>query len=140
MLQLCSLCWRVRSGSKWRERLFQFISRRYCSAISSFITAMGCAFFKIEDPLQCTLIEGPFNGISTFCGSGILDRICERCDVSYTLADIYGMSYKMNGDTMAILNDILRMSQDIQTRTKASFDGISDTDSNFHKVITSHQV
>lgn len=69
-------------GTECRDKCFSTTdyATGFCTAIASFTATSACALFNIREPLICGLIEGPFGGLTAFCGWGFLETVCEVCE------------------------------------------------------------
>ena len=110
--------WAARqSGEKCRHRCEKNVAyaESFCGAATSFMTAMGCALLDISEPVICGLLEGPSTGLHNLCGSGIFDKLCQKCDASYNILDVFFVATKLQKKISdEILAPLTNVTEDLQ--------------------------
>ena len=130
--------WAARqSGEKCHRRCDNNVAyaESFCGAATSFVTAMGCAFLDIKEPVICGLLEGPSTGLHNLCGSGIFEKFCRKCDQTYNILDVFffatKLQRKLSDDIWAPLNNVTEDLQRLVQKTAVA-------DLNLSTVLTSN--
>ena len=82
-------------------------------------------------------MEGPTSGLDNFCGSEVIDHICDECDQGYNFRDVFAFALSLRSKTNErILAPLRNASKDVQNFVEKAHLSLEEVSNDLHRKVS----